>query len=132
MPKNKKKYIPHKSKSPKEQNAFLKYQKTVTQVKADANRQTFEQYTWDLLCIVLNDPEVMGKDTFGIDRILKIWTAWGKEYEKWFDVLLLNDRTDAMRLGLDDRLQKIQKDVFIPFHERYSWLPMTKEEKSLQ
>lgn len=132
MSKNKKKHIPHKSKSPKDQNAYLAKQKIIIDVNKDAVKETFEQYYWDMLTIVLNDSSVMGKDTFGIDRLSKIYDAFTKEYDKWFDAILMNDKTDTMRVLLDERLKPVLKETFKPFNERYYWLPMTKEEKSIQ
>lgn len=32
-----------------------------------ATRQTFQQYMLDMLTLALNDPEIMGKDTFGYE-----------------------------------------------------------------
>ena len=110
----------------KKVNAYLAKRAKENEIRQDASRQTFEQYTWDCLCLVLND------NGFGSDRIYKIWDEWTQAYHKWFDVLLLNDRTDAMRILLDQELERVLKERFTPFHDRYSWLPKTKEEKALK
>lgn len=36
------------------------------------------QFMTDTLMLTLNDPEVMGKDVFGAQRITKIVDAWGE------------------------------------------------------
>jgi predicted TIM-barrel fold metal-dependent hydrolase len=79
----------------------------------------------DTLMFTLNDPEVMGKDVFGHARLKKVLEAWGRYYDKFFDALTLNPEADYARAKMDEVLKRICGDSgdFIPFEERYDWLP---------
>lgn len=48
---------------------FLKKQRAIQQGMLDVGMDTGFQKCWDLLQIVLHDPKVMGKDTFGKKRM---------------------------------------------------------------
>ena len=51
-------------------NGFLERQRIERQTYFDAGLQMGRQQILDMLCIVLNDPDIMGKVTFGKDRLL--------------------------------------------------------------
>ena len=109
--------------NPKKPNAYL--------AKIDAKKQecfvagcdiTAQQF-FDLLCVVLNDPDIMGKDVFGADRLKKLHEAL-KETEKQFEVAWLNQtESDYYQEKLDARLRKIFGEID-PFKKRY---PLMKE-----
>lgn len=122
----KKKKTGHHGPPPKK-NAYLEKRRVRDDILQDATRNTFEQFTWDCLCIVLNDKEVMGKDVFGRKRIKKIHTAWTAVYKKYIKALLKSDETDAYRVLLDQQLERILREHYAPFEERYYWLPVTEE-----
>lgn len=52
---------------------LLKRQQEAYQFFLDIGMDTGFQKCWDLLQIVLHDPKIMGKDTFGKERINKNW-----------------------------------------------------------
>lgn len=106
-------------------NSYLARQKARDQVLQDATRQTYQQYMTDTLILTLNDPEVMGKDVFGYDRLKKVLAAWGKCYDKYFDALTKNSEADYAREKMDAAMKRIcgKSGDFIPFEKRYDWLP---------
>lgn len=54
-------------------NGYLARRKVRDSVLQDATRQTYQQYMTDTLILTLNDPEVMGKDVFGYERLKRCW-----------------------------------------------------------
>lgn len=102
-------------------NAFLAKQQAIKQGMLDVGMDTGFQKCWDLFQIVLHDPKVMGKDTFGKERIKKLYWAM-KELEKelgkaWLPSL--EKDADVMQRDLDALLKEIWGDELCPFHERY-------------
>lgn len=71
-------------------NGYLARRKVRDSVLQDATRQTYQQYMTDTLILTLNDPEVMGKDVFGYERLKKVLEAWGRYYDDFFDALTRN------------------------------------------
>lgn len=59
-------------------NSYLERQRIEKQAHFDAGLQMGRQQILDLMCIVLNDPDIMGKDTFGKDRLLKVVKGIGE------------------------------------------------------
>ena len=82
---------------------------------------TAEQLFTDCLSIVLNDPEVMGRDVFGEDRIRRVVEATMRERDRWIAAVNPGPEADYMREKLDQRLQQIFRKDFQPFDARYNW-----------
>ena len=102
-------------------NAFLLKQQTANQKFLDVGMDTGFQKCWDLMQIVLRDPEVMGKDTFGKQRIKKLYHALVK-YEKELGAAWLpikEKEADVKQRDLDALLGEIWGDGLCPFYERY-------------
>lgn len=105
-------------------NAFLAKQQAMNQGFLEVGMDTGFQKCWDLLQIVLHDPKVMGKDTFGKERIKKVYWAM-KELERelgkaWLPTL--EKDADVMQRDLDALLKEIWGDELCPFHERYPYI----------
>jgi hypothetical protein len=102
-------------------NAFMKKQQAINQGMLDIGMDTGFQKGWDLLQIVLHDPKVMGKDTFGKGRIKKIYCAM-KELEKELGTAWMptkyND-ADVKQRDLDALLKEVWGDELCTFYERY-------------
>lgn len=105
-------------------NGFLKNQQAMKQGFLDVGMDTGFQKCWDLLQIVLHDKKVMGKDTFGKERIKKIFWAM-KELEKELGTAWMptkyND-SDVKQRNLDAALKEIWGDELCTFYERYPWV----------
>lgn len=102
-------------------NAFLAKQQAMQQKCFKAGCDTTAQMFFDLLCIVLNDPDVMGKDVFGAKRLHKIHEAL-KAADKRFDEAFVNSQeSDYYQEKLDAELRKIFGEID-PFNKRYPYL----------
>lgn len=105
-------------------NGFLQKQQEKNQFLLEVGMDTGFQKCWDLLQIVLHDPKVMGKDTFGRERIKKIYWAM-KEKEKELGTAWLptkyND-SDVRQRDLDALLGEIWGKELCPFNERYPYV----------
>lgn len=106
-------------------NGYLARRKVRDSVLKDATRQTYQQYMTDTLILTLNDPEVMGKDVFGYERLKKVLEAWGRYYDDFFDALTKNPEADYAREKMDAAMKRIcgKSGDFVPFEKRYEWLP---------
>lgn len=108
-------------------NGYLQKQKQKNKATHDATRETYEQYLTDTLILTLNDPEIMGKDVFGEERIHRVLAGWGKKYDEFFVALTNMPEADYCRDKLDKGLKRIcRKGQFVPFEKRYRWLPEIK------
>ena len=105
-------------------NGFLQKQQEKNQFLLEVGMDTGFQKCWDLLQLVLHDPKVMGKDTFGRERIKKIYWAM-KEKEKELGTAWLptkyND-ADVRQRDLDALLGEIWGKELYPFNERYPYV----------
>lgn len=91
----------------------------------EAARQTFTQYMADMFILALNDPDVMGKDVFGYERIQRVIAGVGKNYDTYFDALTKTAEADYARSKLDIEIFRIMKGSsdFKTFEQRYYYLP---------
>lgn len=104
-------------------NGYLDRQQKVVGVYRQAEKETYIQYMTDTLLLTLNDPEVMGRDVFGKERLKKVVRAWGEKFDEFHGALEKGDEADYYQEKLDSRLKKIiGDDDFHPFDERYEWL----------
>lgn len=86
------------------QNAFLAKQQALQQAHFEAGLQSGRQQILDMLSLVLRDQEIMGKDTFGKDRLLKVIHGVGEYIDKFQPAWEKNDETDYYRAKLDAAL----------------------------
>ena len=105
-------------------NGYLERQAVIQQGFFDAGLQSGRQQIIDMLSLVLRDPEIMGKDTFGKDRLVKVVNgisakigvyqkAWGKD-----------DETDYYRDKLDAALAEAYGEgMHDTFLKRYQFAP---------
>ena len=103
-------------------NAYLEKRKAEINVYRQAEKETYIQYMTDMLMVTLNDPEVMGKDVFGAQRIAKIVDAMGKKFVQYHGALEDIPEADYLQEKLDRRLEPIAGKRFVPFTDRYKWI----------
>ena len=102
-------------------NAFLAKQQAMQQKCFEVGCDTTAQQFFDFLCIVLNDPAVMGKDVFGAKRIKKVHEAL-KAVDKQFSEAFINSQeSDYYQEKLDAALRGIFGEIE-PFKVRYPYL----------
>ena len=102
-------------------NAYLAKQDALLQRCFEVACDTTAQQFFDYLCIVLNDPEVMGKDVFGEKRLKKIHEALKKVDKHYSEAFVGSQESDYYQEKLDQELKQIFGKVQ-PFRERYPYL----------
>lgn len=103
-------------------NGYLERQRIERQAYFDAGLQMGRQQILDCVSIVLNDPDIMGKDTFGKDRLLKVVKGIGDYIDVFQKAWERDDETDYYRVKLDEHLAKIYGDGMTDtFNKRYEY-----------
>ena len=105
-------------------NGLLERQKIERQAYFNAGLQMGRQQILDMVSIVLNDPEIMGKDVFGKKRLIKIVESVGDHIDIYQKAWERNDETDYYRAKLDTMLSKIYGvGMHDTFSVRYEFCP---------
>ena len=105
----------------KKPNAFLAKHEAEKQRCFEVGCDITSQQFFDYLCIVLNDPDIMGKDVFGAKRLQKVHQAM-KDLDKTFSEAWVNSQeADYYQEKLDAKLRQIFGEID-PFKVRYPFL----------
>lgn len=103
---------------------FLAKQRAIQQGFFEAGLQMGRQQILDLVSLVLRDPETMGKDTFGKDRLLKVVKGVGEYIDLYQKAWEKDDETDYYRAKLDAALAEAYGEgLHDSFLERYPYAP---------
>ena len=86
------------------QNAYLAKQAAVNRGFFKAGEQTGRQVIIDMMVLALRDPEIMGKDTFGKDRLLKVVKGIEHYMDVFDQAFQATDETEYWRAMLDAAL----------------------------
>ena len=106
------------------QNSYLAKQAAVNYGYFTAGLQSGRQQILDLVSLVLRDPEIMGKDTFGKDRLLKVVKGVGDYIDLYQKAWEKDDETDYYRAKLDAALAEAYGDgLHDSFLKRYEFAP---------
>ena len=104
------------------QNAYLAKQQALQQACFDAGLRHGRQQILDMMSLVLRDPEIMGKDTFGKERLIKVVTGIRKCIDKFQPAWEKTDETDYYRAKLDAALAEAYGEgLHDTFDERYEF-----------
>lgn len=105
-------------------NPFLAKQQELQLACFDAGLQCGRQQILDMMSLVLRDPEIMGKDTFGKDRLLKVVKGIGEYIDKYQQAWEKTDETDYYRVKLDEALvEAYGEGLHDSFTKRYEFAP---------
>ena len=105
-------------------NDFLARQKARDRVMLDVGLQCGRQQILDMMSVVLNDPEIMEKDTFGRGRLLKVVKAIGDRIDLYQPAWEKSDESDYYQKKLDDALAEAYgEELHDSFHKRYEFAP---------
>ena len=105
-------------------NAFLEKQRALQSAFFNAGLQSGRQQIIDLVSLVLRDPDIMGKDTFGKDRLIKVVKGISDYIDKYQPAWEKTDETDYYRAKLDDALAEAYGEgLHDTFHKRYEFAP---------
>lgn len=106
------------------QNAFLAKQQALQQAHFTAGLQSGRQQIIDMVSLVLRDPDIMGKDTFGKERLLKVVKGIGEYIDKYQKAWEKDDETDYYQKKLDDALAEAYGEgLNDSFYQRYEFAP---------
>lgn len=105
-------------------NDFMARQRAMQRGFFDAGLQCGRQQIIDMVSLVLRDQDIMGKDTFGQERLLKVVKGISEYIDTYQKAWEKDDETDYYRAKLDDALAKAYGDgMHNTFHERYEFAP---------
>ena len=105
-------------------NDFLSRQAAIQMGFFSAGVQSGRQQIIDMFSLVLRDPEIMGKDTFGKDRLLKVIKGIGSYLDVYNLAWQKHDETDYWRAKLDAALAEAYGEkLHDSFLERYDTAP---------
>lgn len=105
-------------------NAYLAKRAEEQKAFFEAGLQSGRQQILDMVSIVLRDPEIMGKDIFGKDRLLKVIKGVGEYIDKYNLAWQKHDETDYWRDKLDAELADAYGDgLHDTFAQRYPVAP---------
>ncbi len=109
-------------------NAYLARQRAKENVLQQATAETYQQFMADTLMLTLNDPVIMGKDTFGYERLKRVAEGWSRYIDQFHPALTGSPEADYLQTKLDEGIRQIMRDSgdFRSFGERYDWLPKIK------
>ena len=103
-------------------NGFLERQQAERQACVDAGLQIGRQQIIDMMCIALRDPDIMGKDIFGKDRLLKVVKGIGHYMDVFEQAFQATDETDYWRAKLDAALaDAFGEEMHDTFRKRYEY-----------
>ena len=105
-------------------NGYLARQKALQDACFDAGLRCGRQQILDMVSLVLRDPDIMGKDTFGGKRLLKIIKGVGAYIDKYQLAWEKHDDTDYWRDKMDEALvEAYGEDLHDSFLKRYEFAP---------
>ena len=105
-------------------NDFLARQAATQRAFFDAGLRSGRQQILDMVSLVLRDSNIMGKDTFGKERLLKVVKGVGDYIDKYNLAWQKHDDTDYWRDKLDKALAEAYGDeLHDSFSQRYEFAP---------
>jgi hypothetical protein len=77
-----------------------------------------------MVSLVLRDPDIMGKDTFGKERLMKVVNGIGDYIDQYYPAWQKTDESDYYQKKLDDALAEAYgTELHDSFHKRYEYAP---------
>ena len=105
-------------------NDLLAKQRALQHGHFTAGLPSGRQQIIDCVSLVLRDPEIMGKDIFGKDRLLKVVNGIGKYIDLYQKAWEKDDETDYYREKLDAALvEAYGQELHDSFLVRYEFAP---------
>ena len=105
-------------------NDFLAKQAALQRACFEAGLRSGRQQILDMVSLVLRDPDIMGKDTFGKDRLMRVVKGVGEYIDIYQKAWEKDDETDYYRAKLDDALvEAYGNDLHDSFLKRYEVAP---------
>jgi hypothetical protein len=105
-------------------NDFLAKQRAIQQACLEAGLKTGRQQIIDMMSLVLRDPDIMGKDTFGKDRLIKVVNGIKEYIDTYEKAWMKDDESDYYQKKMDAALANAYGDeLHDSFYKRYEYAP---------
>lgn len=105
-------------------NKYLERVRAERQAFLDAGIRFGRQQILDVVSLVLRDPQIMGKDIFGKNRLMKVVKGVGEYIDMYQKAWEMDDETDYYRKKLDDALENAYGvELHDSFLKRYDLAP---------
>lgn len=105
-------------------NKYLEQRDAMRRGFFDAGLRCGRQQILDMMSLVLRDAEIMGKDTFGKDRLCKVVKGIGEYIDTYQKAWEKDDETDYYRDKLDGALAEAYGEgLHDSFLKRYEFAP---------
>ena len=104
-------------------NDFLAKQKATQKAYFEAGLHSGRQQIMDMLSLVLRDPDIMGKDTFGKERLCRVVTGISDYIDKYQPAWEKSDDADYYQQKMDDALADAYGGLADSFYQRYQFAP---------
>lgn len=99
-------------------NGYLAKRDALNQVLLDVGMECGKQQIIDYMTIALRDPDVVGSDIFGKERILKVFAAIEALDKEFADAYTVKVEADHLQEKLDRMLREVYGDELLPFRVR--------------
>ena len=99
-------------------NGYLAKRAALNQEILDIGIECGKQQIMDYMTIVLRDPNVVGSDIFGRERIDKVFAAIEALDKEFVDAYTLKVEADYLQETLDRKLREVYGDELVTFRER--------------
>ena len=111
-------------------NAYLEKKRARDKVILDIGMQCGKQQMADYLTIALRDPDVVGSDVFGKERIQRVLAAMERLDREFAGAYTVDVEADHVQSKLDRMLAEVYGDELVPFPERQPYIKQFGYEKS--
>lgn len=99
-------------------NGYLAKQQAVKQALVDAGMACGKQQIVDYLTIALRDPQVVGQNIWGRERIDKLFAALEALDKEYADAYTTKKEADYLQDKLDRKLREVYGEELVPFAVR--------------
>ena len=103
-------------------NSYAERVQRAKQAYLDIGLNSGGQITVDMLCVALRDPETMGGDVWGRERIERLVYRMEELKQIFGPAFQPDPEQDYMQAQLDGALREIFGDDLVPFAERHPYI----------
>lgn len=104
-------------------NGYLDKLEAAMRAGFEAGLKSGRQQIIDMMSLTLNDPEIMGKDVFGKDRLVKVVKGIDDYIDKYQPAWEKSAETDYYQEKLDSAIAGIYGENIDRFYDRYKYAP---------
>ena len=102
-------------------NDLMKRMQEREQAALDVGEEMGIQKMWDYMQLALRDPDVVGKDVFGKERLKKLYKKMAEHAKYFHDCFTMHPEADVRQEEMDKLLGEVWGDELQPFNERYPY-----------